>query len=219
MATIVNSNSANVAKNENKNEDTIVIEDVTDKQELNETGAEIAVKELKSLNFNAENNEEHGRFQFTYVPSQFVLKKDTEGKTLLKKWGFEFDMVFEEFRFDESFKEEKLDQFLIDFFNSREVQGTVKVSSKRSGLVSMMGKATNVESEILKTTVLNMSFFDKLKEENIISDNGYIRGCMPERYHGCEGGSLLREMFINEDSESYLAYDDDERCEFLFHIL
>jgi hypothetical protein len=230
MATIVNSNSENVTKkpliseikNDNDedvdNEDTIVIEDVTDKQ-LNETGADIAAKELKTLNFNDENNEEHGRFQFTYVPSQFILKKDTEGKTLLKKWGFEFDMVFEEFRFDESFKEEKLDQFLLDFFNSREVQGTVKVSSKRSGLVNMMGKAINVESEILKTNVLNMSFFDKLKEENIISDNGYIRGCMPERYHGCEGGSLLREMFINEDSESYLAYDDDERCELLFHIL
>ena len=42
---------------------------------------------------------------------------------------------------------------------------------------------------------------------------------MPERYSGCEGGSLLREMFINEDSESYLAYDDDEREELLFHIM
>ena len=83
----------------------------------------------------------------------------------------------------------------------------------------MMGRATEVDSEILKTTVLNMSFFDKLKEENIIGENCYIRGCMPERYDGCEGGSLLREMFINEDSESYLAYDDDERAELLFHIM
>lgn len=203
----------------------IVIEDVTNLQQEQQQSSSKALsadtisKELQNLDFNTENTEEQGRYEFTYVPSQFSLKKDTEGKTLLKKWGFEFDMVYEEFRFDESFKPEKLDHFLLDFFNSRNVQGTVKVSSKRSGLVNMMGKATKVESEMLKTNVLNMSFFDKLKEENIIGENGYIRGCMPERYSGCEGGSLLREMFINEDSESYLAYDDDEREELLFHIM
>ena len=64
-----------------------------------------------------------------------------------------------------------------------------------------------------------MSFWDKLKEEGITGGDGYIRGCMPERYHGAESGSLLREMFMNEDSESYLCYDDEERSEFLFRVM
>ena len=231
MATITEStNAPNTAKvpliseikQDGKDEDSdkVVIEDVTEQQQQTSTTTTIKISEgISDLDFSEEDKVEHGRYKFSYAPSQFVLKKDTEGKTLLKKWGFEFDMVYEEFRFDESFTKEKLKYFLLDFFNSKEVQSAVKVSSKRSGLVSMMGRATEVDSEILKTTVLNMSFFDKLKEENIIGENCYIRGCMPERYDGCEGGSLLREMFINEDSESYLAYDDDERAELLFHIM
>ena len=231
MATITEStNAPNTAKvpliseikQDGKDEDSdkVVIEDVTEQQQQTSTTTTIKISEgISDIDFSEEDKEEHGRYKFSYTPSQFVLKKDTEGKTLLKKWGFEFDMVYEEFRFDESFTKEKLKHFLLDFFNSKEVQSAVKVSSKRSGLVSMMGRATEVDSEILKTTVLNMSFFDKLKEENIIGENCYIRGCMPERYDGCEGGSLLREMFINEDSESYLAYDDDERAELLFHIM
>lgn len=229
MATITEStNAPNAAKvpliseikddGEDGDGEKVVIEDVTEQQTSTTTSIKIS-EGVSDIDFSEEDKVEHGRYKFSYVPSQFVLKKDTESKTLLKKWGFEFDMVYEEFRFDESFAIEKVKHFLVDFFNSKEVQSAVKVSSKRSGLVSMMGRATEVDSEILKTTVLNMSFFDKLKEENIIGENGYIRGCMPERYDGCEGGSLLREMFINEDSESYLAYDDDERAELLFHIM
>ena len=139
----------NDTEEEEEDENKIVIEDVTNLQQQQQQSSSKALsadtisKELQNLDFNTENTEEQGRYEFTYVPSQFSLKKDTEGKTLLKKWGFEFDMVYEEFRFDESFKPEKLDHFLLDFFNSRNVQGTVKVSSKRSGLVLVLSVVVN----------------------------------------------------------------------------
>ena len=79
---------------------------------------------------------------FLILPVEYALpkdvylvgsfQKDTEGKTLLKKWGFEFDMVYEEFRFDESFKPEKLDHFLLDFkFRKNLILLSLKISSKK----------------------------------------------------------------------------------------
>ena len=48
---------------------------------------------------------------------------------------------------------------------------------------------------------------------------GHIRGCMPEIHDGANSNDTVSEMFLNEDSEHYLVYDEDERKEFLFHVM
>ena len=220
MATLVTEGNPAGAKpliSEVTADENTVVPNATSGTSLDIKAATESVRQVSLLP--ASTTEECGKFQFIPLPSEFPLGKEREDKTYLKKWGLESDMVYGRFRFDEAFTEEKIPNFLKDFFNSRQVQGTLKVSGRRSGLVAMMGEATGVDFDTLRTTVLNMSFFDRLKGENITGGDGYIRGCMPERYHGCEGGSLFREMFLNEDSEAYLAYDDDERAEFLFHIM
>ena len=63
-----------------------------------------------------------------------------------------------------------------------------------------------------------MDLFERLQEEGLVSEGGRMRGCMPELYDGVESGTLVREMILNEDSEQYLVYDDQEREEFLFRI-
>jgi hypothetical protein len=64
-----------------------------------------------------------------------------------------------------------------------------------------------------------MDVFNKMKEEGLVNgDTGRFRGCMPEIYDGVEADTLVKDMLINEDSEHYFMYDDDERNEFLFQI-
>lgn len=42
---------------------------------------------------------------------------------------------------------------------------------------------------------------------------------MPEIHDGANSNDEVTEMFLNEDSEHYCIYDEDERKEFLFQVM
>ena len=55
--------------------DKVVIEDVTEQQQQTSTTTSHKDEGISDIDFSEEDKEEHGRYKFSYTPSQFVLKK------------------------------------------------------------------------------------------------------------------------------------------------
>ena len=65
-----------------------------------------------------------------------------------------------------------------------------------------------------------MKFFDKMQSEaRLVTDSGYIRKCLDEVIEGVTCTDLLCQMFISEESEHIDLYSDEEKAEFIFHLL
>ena len=173
-----------------------------------------------------EEKEETGTFKFQAVEaSAFPLQKEREHKDLMEKWGMDRCCEYRSFRFDERFTVDKLDAFCRDFFHDDQVQATLRTANKRGEMIrgGLHGTSTPPDMtsicKLVPTTTVRMDVFNKIKEENLANaETGRMRGCMPELIDGVESDTLVREMLMNEDSEHYLIYDDDERDEFLFRI-
>ncbi|GMF36443.1 unnamed protein product [Phytophthora fragariaefolia] len=78
--------------------------------------------------------------------------------------------------------------------------------------------ALSLHFEQLRTTVTNMSFFDKLKASAIVSRDGSIRGCIDEDFDGFTAGDMLTEMLVNPDSDNCDVFSDEEQQEFIFQL-
>lgn len=63
-----------------------------------------------------------------------------------------------------------------------------------------------------------MGFFDIIRREGLIADNGYIRKCMNDRMRGIEIDNLLLDMFLNEDSEHAATFTNAQKSEFIFQL-
>jgi len=170
--------------------------------------------------------EETGKFQFTAVEaSAFPLQKEREHKDLSQKWGLDRCCEYRTFRFDERFTVLKLDAFCRDFFQDEAVQSTLRTATASGEMVRGQLRGTTLPAKmssccsLMSTKTVRMDVFNKMKEEGLVNgDTGRFRGCMPEIYDGVEADTLVKDMLINEDSEHYFMYDDDERNEFLFQI-
>jgi hypothetical protein len=64
-----------------------------------------------------------------------------------------------------------------------------------------------------------MSFFDRLKEAEITTETGYIRKEPDEYIDNVQLCDRLRYALALEESEFYELFSEDDRKEFLFHIL
>ena len=173
-----------------------------------------------------EEKEETGTFKFQPLEAcAFPLAKECEHKDFMEKWGMDRCCEFRTFRFDERFTVAKIDAFCRDFFHDPNVQATLRTASKRGEMIrgGLQGTSTPPDMSSVCTLVptkkVRMDLFNTIKEEGLANgDTGRMRGCMPELFDGVECDTLVRDMLINEDSEHYLLYDDDERNEFLFRI-
>ena len=135
---------------------------------------------------------------------------------------------YRSFRFDERYTDDKLEAFCRDFFNDREVLATLRTATRQGEMVrgGLGGGGAAAKfprgmgcCRLVPTNLVRMDFFKRLREEGlVVGEQGRMRQCMPEFYDGVESGTLVREMMLNEDSEHYLVYDDDEKDEFLFRL-
>jgi len=165
------------------------------------------------------NNSSSASSGFSFVPAALTLKsfESKEAKALLQKWNMDTHYTAASFRFNKRFSEDDVDQFLGAFFNDTCVRSSVKVATSRT-MTHILGEAKSLTWKRMKTNVTNMSFFDRLRDEGLVTASGSIRKCMEEIYDGVTSGDLVREMLLNEDSEHFFIYDDDEREELLFHV-
>merc|ERR1712216_595754 len=125
------------------------------------------------------------------------------------------------FRFDQQFKPEQLDAFLLDFFNDATVQQQAPVSTGRENAdVSALGKVTGVQHSRLSTTVLRLDFFDRLSGDSgvVHPQTGSISKCFDKMCGDVLVSDKLRLMLLDEESEEWETYSERERTELIFHI-
>jgi hypothetical protein len=85
---------------------------------------------------------------------------------------------------------------LRDLFNSKTVLGSFTP-------VGYTLNCSGVKYKKLTSQVVNMSYFDFLKEKKIIMEGGHIKGDFDEFYEGITLGNRLRKAMLWEEDEQY----------------
>ncbi|XP_012232310.1 cilia- and flagella-associated protein 300-like [Linepithema humile] len=160
--------------------------------------------------------------KFTFVPlneKTYVGINDKNTQEYLCKWGLKENFVIQSFSFNEPFQQYHKYQLADAFFKDDIVAKTLL--SKQGNIWLRQGiRASSVEVKQIPCSVLSMSFFNKLKDP----DNGitYNSGTICKRYDIQVEDFLvsdnLRGMLLDEESEEYNLYSEDERKEFVFRI-
>lgn len=84
------------------------------------------------------------------------------------------------------------------------------LSSKRGAVVT---------SRRLRTSVTDLSFFDRLTTAGVVSASGALRRCADEWHDGAAASDLLADLLVNPESEHAELFDAQEQDELLFRLL
>mmetsp|Transcript_13962 Transcript_13962/g.16861 ORF Transcript_13962/g.16861 Transcript_13962/m.16861 type:complete len:263 (-) Transcript_13962:478-1266(-) len=138
----------------------------------------------------------------------------------LQKWGLQEGSQVARFRYTKRYHRLAAEEFLVDFFNSEEVQKHLKVAGDRGEQVSPQSVSA-VKCEVLPSDIISLNFFDKLETADppIVKGEGYICKCMDLQIDGVTISDMLGDLLMNEESENEALYSEQERKQFMFHIL
>ncbi|XP_043489764.1 cilia- and flagella-associated protein 300-like [Polistes fuscatus] len=160
--------------------------------------------------------------QYTFIPlacKNYFGINDKETQNLLNKWGLKTNIIIQHFSFNEPFYLYHKYHFTEAFFKNCVVAENLLTKTGNSwtkqGVI-----ASTVDVEQMPCSVINMSFFDKLRnpDKGIISSSGVIRKRYDSEIHNFLVSDKLREMLLDEESDQYNLYSKDERNEFIFCI-
>lgn len=159
------------------------------------------------------------KFSFQFLQSKkFSSIESKESQELFLKWSMKGRICAQMYSFDQSFQAYEKDSFVLDFLTDPNVLHTLKVVSSSGELSSLGVKATSVTAEVVPCTILSMTFFDRLQDDNVVRESGAIQKCFDEYYQDMIVSDELRKMLIIDDSDHYCLYSDTEREELLFNI-
>nr|XP_012151414.1 PREDICTED: uncharacterized protein C11orf70-like isoform X1 [Megachile rotundata] len=160
--------------------------------------------------------------KYTFVPLEqknYLGINDKIIQELLLKWGIKGNFVIQHFSFNEPFQQYHKYHLAEAFFKDSTVSKLL-LTRKGNCWVKEGITATTIEIKPVPCSVLNMSFFNKLKD----SENGitYDSGTICKRYDMEIDGFLvsdnLRGILLDEECPQYNLYLKDEREEFIFRI-
>ncbi|XP_076435645.1 cilia- and flagella-associated protein 300-like [Babylonia areolata] len=160
------------------------------------------------------------KFTFRLIEGKdFPSLTDKDNQDLLMKWCMKGRVKAQVYTFDQMFQAYEKDQFVLDFFKDENVTSTLQTLSS-SGKWSVVGlMAESVTATPVPATTMSMAFFDKLYEdEQIVRPSGAIRKCMDEFFGDLTASDELRQMLLNEDSDSYCTFNESDREQFLFRL-
>ncbi|KAK0066495.1 cilia- and flagella-associated protein 300 [Biomphalaria pfeifferi] len=156
--------------------------------------------------------------KFTFVPlaKSFSCLESKDNQEYFLKWSIKNRLHATMFTFDQYFQPYEINNFALDFFKDANVTANIKVTSE-SGSTSCLGiKAEKVEVKTVPCSILSMTFFDKIMDGEVARENGDIKKCFDEFQQDFTISDNLRQMLLNEDSDVYCQYNEQEREEFLF---
>ena len=126
-------------------------------------------------------------------------------------WGLDKTLKFFNFRFNISFNVLNSSAFLVDFFNSKEVQQALS-------FLNMPDICSKVEFEKLNCTKINLNFLDDLEELGLVSKTGRIRMTFGDIIDSIDINSHIREAFLMEESEHYDKFSEEDKKELLIQL-
>ncbi|OWF56688.1 uncharacterized protein C11orf70 homolog [Mizuhopecten yessoensis] len=147
---------------------------------------------------------------------KFLSVEDKDNKELLTKWSMQGRLKCQMYSFDQSFQAYQKDDFVADFMKDPNVVSTLQTVSESCSWSPVGVSATSVTAEVVPCTVLSMTLFDRLTDNDIVRENGAIRKCFDEFYQDFTISDELRKLLLIDDSDNYCIYSDGEREEFLF---
>ncbi|XP_032670943.1 cilia- and flagella-associated protein 300-like isoform X2 [Odontomachus brunneus] len=160
--------------------------------------------------------------KFTFMPlneKNYPGISDKNTQEYLCKWCLKENFVIQNFSFNEPFQYYHKYQLVDAFFKDDAV--VKALLSKQGDTWARQGiQASTVEIKQVPCSVLSMTFFNKLKDPN----NGitYSSGTIRKRYDMQVEDFLISDnlhgMLLDEDSDEYNLYAEDERKEFVFRI-
>ena len=144
----------------------------------------------ETLQAEAAKQQEQQGFVFTQInlgdPKVFPNFKAKETGEHFYKWGItDKNQILGKFRFNKTFHLIGAEEFLKDLLNSSDV---IKAYEPLRGL--QQGK--EIKFTKMNCNVLNMSYFDKLEELNLVTNSGAIRGNYEQRLDGIVLSDKLR---------------------------
>ena len=98
------------------------------------------------------------------------------------------------YRFNQNFHLIGADDFLKNMLNDKEILNTFEPLRE---IIS----CTGVKYKKLSSEVVNMSYFEFLKEKNIVMGDGEIKQELEEVYEGISLGNRLRKALLWEECE------------------
>ncbi|XP_050587168.1 cilia- and flagella-associated protein 300-like [Bombus affinis] len=159
---------------------------------------------------------------YTFIPlaqKNFVGINDKTIQEFLSKWGIRGNFIIQHFAFNEPFQQYHKYHLAEAFFQDNIV--TKELLTKQGNYWLKQGiVASNIEIKPVPCSVLNMTFFNKLKDPK----NGVVHksGIICKRYDMEVENFLisdnLRAMLLDEECPEYNLYLKDEREEFIFRI-
>ncbi|XP_056417520.1 cilia- and flagella-associated protein 300 [Hyla sarda] len=158
--------------------------------------------------------------KFTFHPLEnrtFNFLDNRSSRELLTKWSMNGRISAQAFRYDEYFQPYQKNDFVLAFFQDPNVTSYLKLLSGSSLQWTTLGtKVTKIEATEIPCTHLSMSLFDRLSEENIVKESGYISKCLDEYVDDFIVSDELRKVLLLEDSEKYEIFSPSDRQEFIF---
>lgn len=121
-------------------------------------------------------------------------------------------MLYAKYRFNQSFHLIGADNFLKDLFNDKTVLSSF-------GPVAATFSCNSVRYRKLNSQVINMAFFDVLKEKKVVMDDWTIKGDFDEWVDGIQLSNRLRKALLWEESEYFLDLQEQSiQNEFIFKL-
>ncbi|GAB5358389.1 hypothetical protein AAMO2058_000453000 [Amorphochlora amoebiformis] len=164
--------------------------------------------------------QEVGGYTFGALPdAKFLGLRDKKNADMLRKWGVKLHVS--KYRFSEAFDRNDASIFLSELISSQEFRKHARRSVRKghhTPTQTLEGKLRRVIFQELKTTVTNMSFFDRIKDEGLVTSSNKIRGCFDEIMDDVTCNTLLRKALFDENDEHYEIFSDSERSELIFKL-
>lgn len=166
--------------------------------------SETTQKQLEQENPNAPLS-----YNFDLIPFEGF---SSDLKQNLLKWGLIDSMRLKIFRFNVGFSDLNSSVFLQDLISSDIFQANFP------GIAVKAKKCTKIGYKKMKINMLNLNFLDTLEQEGLIKKNGRIAPTFGDIIHSVEIVSLIRDAWLNEDSEYYCVFDEEMRKELLIQL-
>ncbi|XP_069615291.1 cilia- and flagella-associated protein 300 isoform X1 [Ranitomeya imitator] len=159
-----------------------------------------------------------GNFTFHQVPNRtFTFLDNRDTRELLTKWSMNGRISAQAFRYDQYFQPYQQDDFVLAFFQDPNVTLHLKLLSGSSGQWTVLEtKVKRIEARKIPCSLLCMSLFDRLHQENIVKEGGYISKCLDEYVDDFVVSDELRKVLLLEGSDNYEIFSPSDRQEFLF---
>jgi len=150
------------------------------------------------------------KFAFGVIDKKLAFTQNKDVQSLFEKWDLKLDIQY--FNFDKVAQDVDLPTLLKNMFEDESVL-------KKLGLNPYVNKC---EVEQLSTTIMNMAFLDRYKQQDleplICRESGTLVGCSPDLKEGIQVDDELRCALADQSSVHYYLYNEDEQSEFLFRL-